>query len=65
MRAQYSEDDDVTDAVIAVAEPGAAESRTAEQPTNERFSVTVPDTSGTPTTPTWSRPSWSTAVTAT
>ena len=43
----------------------AVESRTAENPPNERFAVTVPGTSGTPTTPTWSRPSWSTAATAT
>ena len=39
-------DDDVTDAVIAVAEPGAVNSRTAENPVNQRFAVTVPGTSG-------------------
>ena len=39
-------DDDVTDAIIAVAEPGAVVSRTAENPPNERFAVTVPGTSG-------------------
>ena len=39
-------DDDVTDAVIAVAEPGAVDSRTAENPPNDRFAVTVPGTSG-------------------
>ena len=39
-------EDDVTDAIIAVAEPGAVDSRTAENPPNERFAVTVPGTSG-------------------
>ena len=51
MRAQFEDaplgdNEDVTDAVIVVAEPDAVRSRTAENPSNERFAVTVPGTSG-------------------
>ena len=52
VRATFGAGEDVTDAVIAVAEPSVVESRTGEgadtdeDADNERFSVTVPGTSG-------------------
>ena len=45
VRAQFG-GDDVTDGVIAVAEPDAVRSRTWENPPNERFALAIPGTSG-------------------
>ena len=45
VRAQFG-GDDVTDGVIAVAEPDAVRSRTWENPPNERFALAIPGTAG-------------------
>ena len=51
--AQFAAADDVTEAVIASAEPGTVESRqhSASADLNHRFAVTVPDTTGDTTDP--------------
>ena len=51
--AQFAAADDVTEAVIASAEPGTVESRqhSASADLNHRFAVTVPETTGDTTDP--------------